>query len=298
MAGRALRLAVLAALAAAGCASREPFVCRSLTACDRGDGAFCQPSGTCSVSDPGCVSGHRYVDHAPAELASQCVPGDVVSELVMHLAFDEGDGRFVADDSPTGAQGFLVAGADWIEDGVVGTAVHFDGQLAQVELPGDSTIFAESPFSGFAWVRTRDTEGVQKRIIGRGYQDGSAWFVNLGAGAPGLESIDADGTTMSGGSRNVDVVDGQWHHVGFAIDKDAGEVRIYVDGRSFSSELEAPVGRFGAAGDSQSLLVGGQNGTAGVHLIGDVDEVWIFSRALADADVELLYEGPAVAVGP
>lgn len=293
-----LRLTILVALGIAGCASRERFVCRSQAACDRGEGAFCQPSGGCSVSDPGCSSGHRYVEHAPAELASQCVPGDVVTGLVLHLPFDEGDGRFAADDSPTGAEGILVEGADWIDDGVVGTALHFDGVRGEVEIPGDSTIFGESSFGGFAWIRSRDTESLQKRIIGRGYQDGSIWFMNLGNGLPWLESRDAAGLPVNGSTRNVDVADGAWHHLGVVVDKDVGEVRMYVDGRLFPQDAVGPIGRYGDEGDPLPLLVGGQDGTVGTQLVGDADEVWVFARALADADVQVLYEGPAADIDP
>lgn len=57
----------------AGCGSAGVFACT-----DDGDcsGGVCQASGYCSFADGGCASGQRYGEHAPATLASRCVPVD------------------------------------------------------------------------------------------------------------------------------------------------------------------------------------------------------------------------------
>ena len=289
-------LAALAALAGgAGCPGGAVYTCGSTDACDRGAGAFCQPSRTCSVADSACPSQHRYVEHAPGELSGSCVPGDVVTGLALRLGFDEGGGGEVHDASPAAVAGQLLNGVAWIEDGVIGTAVRFDGDVAEIRVDGASTVFGTGSVSGFAWVRSQDPSGsTQTRVLGRGYDDTSYFWINFNSGRPETECRDAQQQPCDVGAGDVAIADGAWHHVGFVIDREGAELRFYVDGRFWSAPLGAPIAALGAAGDPQRFYVGGQDGNPQLSLQGDVDELWMFSRALRDPDVQLLYEGPRI----
>lgn len=279
-----------AALCSVGCADRAVFVCRSSAQCDVGDGAFCQPSGSCSVADVSCASGHRVVDHAPDGEAGQCVPGDVVTELALRLSFEEASGLVVEDDSPARLDGIMLNGVTRIEDGPLGRAIQLDGAAGRVEVRGDSTVFGDGEISAFAWVRSRDTDSQQNRIIGRGFaDDGSYFWINFGAGRPGLESHDSTGAVIAAGGPDLDVDDDAWHHVGFVLDRELNEFRFYVDGFAFTSRPDVPIGSYGSDDQISPFFIGGENAVPALSIDGDIDEVWVFRRALAETDVQLLY---------
>jgi hypothetical protein len=66
-----------------GACGGSEFLCESNAQCVAEMGAgMCQSSGYCSFTDAECPSGQRYGEHAPGELANQCVPtiGDPSSD--------------------------------------------------------------------------------------------------------------------------------------------------------------------------------------------------------------------------
>lgn len=70
------RLLQCGALAAgAACGSSDFFVCSEDADCAGAQQqGICQPAGACSVADPDCASGQRYVEGSDPSLADDCVP--------------------------------------------------------------------------------------------------------------------------------------------------------------------------------------------------------------------------------
>jgi hypothetical protein len=65
-------LATAAALAAAGCVKKDPYVCATDEDCTVGGvPGFCEFDSHCSVADATCASGHRYGDEA-GEVSGEC----------------------------------------------------------------------------------------------------------------------------------------------------------------------------------------------------------------------------------
>lgn len=86
---------------ALACGGLTEFECSDDAQCKVGSRqGICQPSGYCSFSDDDCESGQRYGDHAPAELADQCVPSGGTTEAVDATTVDHS-----TSDAPTSTTG-------------------------------------------------------------------------------------------------------------------------------------------------------------------------------------------------
>ncbi len=96
-----------------------------------------------------------------------------------------------------------------------------------------------------------------------------------------IEDDEADSATLYS---DVDVNDGEWHHVAAIRDADAGMLYVYVDYVFAGSIVDGTTGDFANAND---LIVGGFNATSGTtskRFIGDIDFVRVSAGALALAD--------------
>jgi PKD repeat protein len=91
---------------------------------------------------------------------------------------------------------------------------------------------------------------------------------------------------QGGGVQGTKIVnDGKWHHVAFTYD--GTTVKLYVDGEPDGS-IAAPTLNTGVSGESP-VDIGSQAGT--VPLIGAIDDVYIYNRALTDAEILKLSKG-------
>src|SRR3989441_3465080 len=79
--------------------------------------------------------------------------------------------------------------------------------------------------------------------------------------------------------------DGEWHHAAAVLR--SGLVRIYVDGMLVAQDTTNPI-------TSVRLSTGVQIGLVASDFVGDVDEVFVYSRALSDAEIAALAPPPPV----
>jgi hypothetical protein len=288
----------MALVLALGCTQERVFVCTTNEECVDGDVlGFCQPAHVCSFPDDGCPSLQRYGSRAPDALAEQCVAGDLVSALAARWAFDEGTGKAVRDTSGHGVDAEIDRGAESVS-GVWGSALFFDGSGTPVTAPGDSTRFGDASFSGAAWVRAGAAQVPQSRIIGRGFDvtgPGGYIFLNFGDGNPFTEFRDSLSAAWDVSADGVNLGDEAWHHIGFVLDRSASVITIFVDGVREESRAIDSTGVFGDPNTQDEFLIGAQNGNPATAMKGDIDEVWIYTRALTDADMAALYQGPGLA---
>lgn len=93
-------LVVVVALAVTSCADAGAFMCETAADCAAAaSGGLCEASGYCSFPDDACPSGRRYGSHAPAALASMCVPADVADTSASDPTAVEGSSNdSIADD--------------------------------------------------------------------------------------------------------------------------------------------------------------------------------------------------------
>jgi hypothetical protein len=285
--------ALLAALfVGTGCSSTLEFRCEDSAACDvPDDRRVCQPTGYCSARDPSCPDGWRYVEHAPEALANTCVEH---GDLLGHWAFEDGLGGVAADSSPHGNNGNLIHGPVW-SVGVSGGGLKFDGADDQVEMPG-IVRFGAMSWSAFAWVNSVDASAVQTRILGAGFDPGYA-FLNFGNGRPEVEAYDSLqafwGVYANAGTS---VADTDWHLIGFVIDRERGETRLYIDAAFESRAPQTSAGVFGTdqlVSTVGAFRVGGQNGGAATALEAVIDEVRVYIGVVSELDIRAIYESDA-----
>ena len=276
------------------------FVCTSNEQCVDGEAiGFCQPAHVCSFPAGDCPSGQRYGAHAPDALAEACVTGDLVSALAARWGFDEGNGKVARDSSGHGVDAKLEGGAEWVP-GVWGSALYFDGSGIPVTAPGTSTRFGASSFSGAVWVRGRP-QVPQSRIIGRGFDlsgPGGYIFLNFGDGNPFTEFRDSLSSAWDVQAADVGLGDDAWHHIGFVLDRSVGVITIFVDGLRQDERPSESDGVFGDDDTQDEFLIGAQNGNPATAMTGDLDEIWIYTRALTDEEMAALYQGPGLAHPP
>jgi len=203
----------------------------------------------------------------------------------------------------------LLLGARWVQGSPVseppsrGLSMEFNGVDQQVLIPHGPAL-NPFPFTASFWLRTTQTD-FHAGILGK-YVSGSGngWTVFLSDGrirafhfrtwGSQLWGGDMPGNSLSGGF----VADGQWHHVAFTVDQEAG--RLYVDGGL--KDTVAWVGFPGAATSEVPLSLGSAvalpDGTGAYFLRGRIDEVRLWSRALTPEEVrasmlQALDENPA-----
>ncbi|MEV4583376.1 sialidase family protein [Nonomuraea jabiensis] len=198
-------------------------------------------------------------------------------------------GPTTPDASPYRNQAYVRGGAQ-TTDGKFGTGLALDRVDDRVEVPfNDSIDLGAKDFTLTSWIRYSEQTGAHTIL----------WFhrVNRGTNPPALWlraepasnriravlSVDRFNVTVqSPGAYN----DGQWHFV--VLQRVRGELRLLVDGAEVSS----------AAAPAGSVTLGKEFGIEGIHVgqrldgvdrfRGTLDEVRVYRRALADAELDLI----------
>jgi hypothetical protein len=224
--------------------------------------------------------------------AIELVPTTLTDGMVLHWTFDEGTGTVVPDHSGHGHTG-QITGGTWIRDGRFGGALH----LAAGDFVTSVASFpdASASWSVSAWVRLTDstaTTETYKTVISTEDPDEGGWEMNINRSEaePGAHFGFWKGPAL-GDYYGVDcfcMAFQQWAHLVGVTDDGALTVAVYVNGALGDSEAITQTIRHG----TPTLYVGKWGGT-GRLLVGDVDDIVIYSRALtSDEIVELGQESP------
>lgn len=170
--------------------------------------------------------------------------------------------------------------------GAVGTAIQLDGNVdSTVTMP--SAFPTESSFSVSAWVRPDQlTSGMA--ALSQDGENTSAWWLSYDNAANRWCFLVGEKDQRMWGVTNQKVVPvaGEWTHLTGVYDRQARELRLYVNG----SQVERQAADFAAAPSAGAITVGRLkwNGQFGVSWAGAVDEVQVFDRPLSDAEVGAL----------
>ncbi len=230
---------------------------------------------------------------SPATLeAIELVPTTLSNGIVLHWTFDEGTGTVVHDHSGNGHTG-QVTGGTWITDGRFGGALHLDAGdfvTSVASFPG-----ATPSWSVSAWVRLTDstpTTEQYKTVISTEAPNEGGWEMNIdrSEAEPGANFAFWKGPLQGDylGATCSCMAFQQWTHLVGVVDDGALTVAVYVNGALGGSDAITQTILHG----TPTLYVGKWQGT-GRLLVGDVDDVVIYSRALtADEIVELGEESP------
>ena len=251
---------------------------------------------TLSIEGAG-ATGRIFADYLHLSRPYQpAAPVEVSSDgLIVHYEF-EGDGS----DSAGENHGILFGNATIAPDGKIGQGLNLDiiPNVNDVNVPGyvaiDNFFYAESGLPEVTvalWVRVT---GQQNQVL-VSFDRNEYWRLEIngsggGPGQVGWDVMTSTGQVDYGSVVRVD--DGQWHHVAGVFDR--GALRLYIDGapqpgaRGGDTFGRGNV-RYGYIGTgSESTAFNLDPRTPASHVIGDMDDVRIYHRALSPAEISWL----------
>jgi len=220
--------------------------------------------------------------------------GDTTTGLAGWWKFDEGTGTVAGDSSSNGNTGNLTGNATWTA-GKFGDAVNLDGVTGYVQGSGTGSGFprGSAARSISAWVNVPNPPAADNAILHYGTASGSPaasnfhlYLTGSPAGRVGLGNGYGFGTIE--GTKSVS--DGAWHLVVGIYDPSAGAsgtAYIYIDG---VLDTSGPLGTVPNTGSVSNWRIG-QFIAPSTAFRGALDDVRIYSRALALADIQALYAG-------
>ena len=193
-------------------------------------------------------------------------------DLVLHLSFDELNGKVVKDQSEFGNDATFNKGTPKLIDGVFGKAMEFDGQTAGEIADSPSLDIVDAITIEF-WAIVEGGEAIQS-----GVEKGSAWvsgLYNLAAlynGGTILQFFDLP-EPCNDDNIGPTIQDGKWHFLAGTWDGD--DIKLYIDG-----ELEAEMPCKGELSPNDASLYIGARGASQRFLTGALDEVKVYNYAL------------------
>jgi len=212
-------------------------------------------------------------------------------DLIGYWPFDEGSGTTTADRSLNGYTGTIYGGTTWTE-GVYGSALQFDGSDSNVGT--DLSLLNDlGAFTLACWVSGSNTT-TYTSIIGQND------LIEFGFTSENGGQL---GTWMAGNQwqfvgADYDFPYPSWHHV--ALTGDPSGVVIYIDGEVAASDP----GAVSSGASGFPFNIGGyvfNDETQPQSLEGEIDDVFVFGRALSQQEIQSLMQGIGkypYAIGP
>jgi len=223
---------------------------------------------------------------------------DPQTKMVAHWPLDDGAGTVVTE--VVGGNDGTMVGLDpataWISDGKLGGAVRFDGTIDHhIEVPhSDAIEFGDEDFSISCWIRYPD-KGVAFTAAGKM----NGWVVKGTHAGPGTGNryqlfIDNGGgvrftidNNAVGKSRvevdNAPFMTGDWVHVVAVRDAANDQLLLYADGILQGTAADTS----GDISNGEPLRIGNCVDEQ-APMIGDIDDVIIFGKALTEQDIASL----------
>lgn len=203
------------------------------------------------------------------------------SQLVAHWSFDQSSGTTLTDNSGNGHSGTISGTPTWTA-GKIGNALTFKGtdnvvlgNITQVNNVGQVTLAT--------WIK-RSTAGA-KVFVGKqasnqdlaieAYSDGKIYFdMSKGSSVYGTVALN----------------DTAWHHVALVFDGtltgNANRLKAYVDGIQKTLTFSGTVGTT-TSSNTTPFNIGKMSGE---YSSGQVDDTWLYARALNQAEVQDLMQ--------
>lgn len=214
--------------------------------------------------------------------------------LVAHWTFDEGSNTVAYDSSANSNHAAFVGGTTWTNGRTGGSAVAFDGSSGYLEVLTPVMLpITNAPRTVAAWVRWQGEalghENRYQTIVGYGtpWVNGGTFALERG-GDGNLNYLYFTGWNADlRGATASTFQTSSWTHV--AATFDGSLLRLYLNGQDDGSAIRS----LNTALDPAGLRIGNMLPNDGWHsnFKGDVDDVFIFDRALSQTEIQALMNG-------
>jgi hypothetical protein len=215
--------------------------------------------------------------------------------------FSEGSGAIANDSSGRGNPGTLTGPPTWETGGIKGTDLAFSG-TQRVDI-GTNSNFSNLPSKGgltiIAWINPVNTGTTNAgRIVDKDNNNGG-WFFSMN-GNTGLR-FGTDGystTDLVKLSGTTAIVSGSWQQVAVTWDgsANAANVNIYIGGALSNGTGTNAVGT--SPDDTATALTIGNRAAGDRVLVGKINNVSIYNRALSQAEIQGLMITPTPSPTP
>jgi tetratricopeptide (TPR) repeat protein len=210
----------------------------------------------------------------------------LAGRLVARYTFDRVDGTTVLDSSGNQIHGTLVGNARTVRDPTRGKVLELDGDGDWVDCGSDLLFGMAEEMTIAAWIKAAESTRPWHTIVAKGTSWKLQNLVDTLKFTCGVDVPDDIGID-SGVSGRADIHDGQWHHVVGVYD--GRTATLYVDARrDVSVRTSGPI-----ATNSFSVWIGSNAHRTERTWPGRIDDVRIYSDALAAEEVEALYGSEA-----
>ena len=203
------------------------------------------------------------------------VPNSSPAGVVAAYGFEDG---VVATDASGNGNNGVISGAAWTPAGRLGGALSFDGIDDRVTVPDAASLDLTSGMTLEAWVQPTAAAANDWRtvILKEAGNDLAYALYASGPAGPPEGYVTGGGTTGVTGSDSLPL--GTWTHL--ALTYDGTALRLYRNGVAIGTQ-----NRTGAIATSTNPLQIGGNAVWGEYFRGLIDEVRVYNRALAPAEI-------------
>ncbi|MBI4976434.1 MAG: hypothetical protein HZC28_03070 [Spirochaetes bacterium] len=227
---------------------------------------------------------------AAAAFAGILSAADIDSGLAAWWSFNDGSGKGVYDSSGNSNHARMRGKEnDWVT-GRVGGAMKFNGVQVSADFAGPvlKTGSEDGAFTIAVWVKADVQDGRERMIVGKpGFHAGLLAHTEKGITTFGFTAWPKTGGSCTLLTPAITDVS-EWHHLAAVFD--ARKVTLYLDGKAV--QRGTFTGEFRDYPDAVSIGATGKNAFA---FKGIIDEVRIYTRALAGEDIAALMLSDAVA---
>jgi len=230
---------------------------------------------TLTIGVEGGAAGMLYIDDIrlyakPAE----AIGSATTAGMILHYAFDEGDGDVATDASGNGNDG-TIHGTPAYVDGAFGTALAFDGVESYVTT-GQSLLSGLSRFSIACWIKGDLSTASRSGLVGQNdcVEYGVVSANTIQIWTPGGGSADLAWPTTGAD---------EWHHV-VAVG-DGTSLTIYLDGNVGVTGGSAVATTYGSSTFALNIGGGGIFDDTKNWFKGQIDDVYVYERALTPEEV-------------
>ena len=227
-----------------------------------------------------------YSNTASASTASPPIGG--LTGLLAGYSFNAGGGTTAVDSSGNGITGTL-AGATWTTAGKYGNALSFNGTSAYVDLGNPTALQGTGSTTWAAWVFATGTPADDGQIIAKS-DDSSGWQLKTSPDTgPHTFAIAISGSSgrVQRYSTTVRALN-TWYHVAGVYNATARTLDIYVNGVPNNGVLSGTVPAAQVIPNT-NVNIGRRLG--GFYFRGVIDDVRVYNRALAPAEISQILSG-------